>query len=211
MFVQAHTTTMRTQLTKTSIDLRIPEPSEQKTYKRKKKAVIKDTQHKALIKRSTFSFLFSLTKTDYAKLLKRQNQQRLQGQDPEQIQLNVPMFTHQRALPPASTAASSSEGAQTKGRSKDEDQVEEMEVISGDGNSSSIGGDGPEPMDQDDRFASSSSSSSPPYIRQHSYSGSSSSPTSTTFQQQQQPKTQPMPVDSIVVPPRTPSDPTPEI
>ncbi|OAQ35678.1 hypothetical protein K457DRAFT_132369 [Linnemannia elongata AG-77] len=147
----------------------------------------------------------------YAKLLKRQNQQRLQGQDPEQIQLNVPMFTHQRVLPPASTAASGLEGARTKGKSKDEDQVEEMEVINGDGSSSSIGGNGPEPMDQDDRFASSSSSSSPPYIRQHSYSGSSSSPTSTTFQQQQQPKTQPMPVDSIVVPPRPPSDPTPEV
>ncbi|KAG9062448.1 hypothetical protein KI688_005363 [Linnemannia hyalina] len=93
----------------------------------------------------------------YAKLLKRQHQQALQGQNPEHMQFNVPVFAHQRTFPLVSTATSGSEGARTKGKSKDEDQDEEMEVINDNGSSGS-GGNGPEPMDQEDRSGSSSSS-----------------------------------------------------
>ncbi|KAH7025487.1 hypothetical protein BKA57DRAFT_480341 [Linnemannia elongata] len=135
----------------------------------------------------------------------------LQGQDPRTDSAQCTDVHPPARSPSSTTAASSSEGARTKGKSKDEDQVEEMEVINGDGSSSSIGGNGPDPMDQDDRFASSSSSSSPPYIRQHSYSGSSSSPTSTTFQQTTTTKntTHACRLYRRAIPP--PSDPTPEV
>ncbi|KAG0301172.1 hypothetical protein BGZ97_002911, partial [Linnemannia gamsii] len=79
----------------------------------------------------------------YAKLLKRQHQQMLQGKDPDQIQLNVPMYTHQRVLPPAtaaSIAASStgSEGEQGKSMNQDADRDVDMEV--GNAHRGSIGG-----------------------------------------------------------------------
>ncbi|KAG0275341.1 hypothetical protein BGZ96_003828, partial [Linnemannia gamsii] len=107
----------------------------------------------------------------YAKLLKRQHQQMLQGQDPDQIQLNIPIFTHQRALPPSTTApvAASdigSDGGQKKNKSQYEDRDVEMEISDANNVSSSgsdnpdaagVVGTGSEPMDQDEQFDSSSS------------------------------------------------------
>ncbi|KAF9130319.1 hypothetical protein BGW39_003244 [Mortierella sp. 14UC] len=85
----------------------------------------------------------------YAKLLKRQQQQIMQGQDPEQIQFQVPIFSQfsQRALPATAAAtgrgsagSGTSGGSQSsnKGMDHDEDKDEEMETVAG--NNSNGGG-----------------------------------------------------------------------
>ncbi|KAG0280550.1 hypothetical protein BGZ95_009673 [Linnemannia exigua] len=145
----------------------------------------------------------------YAKLRKREQQQILQGQEQEQIQLQIPIFSQfsQRTLPPArgSTGPVSGVGEGAGGaQNNNEDIDEELGVTVGsNGGSSSSSGynnnagvmatSGPEPMDQDGHAGSSSSSLSS-HPRQHhqpsssTRTGSSSSSSSSTvnFQPQQE-------------------------
>ncbi|KAG0377938.1 hypothetical protein BGX24_005139, partial [Mortierella sp. AD032] len=108
----------------------------------------------------------------YAKLLKRQQQQILQGQEPEQIQLQIPIFSQfsQRALPPTrgSTGSSSGSGSGTGAgagvtqNSNYKGSDEELEVAVGSNGRANSGSSNnnnagvmaidPEPMDQDDHF-----------------------------------------------------------
>ncbi|KAG0219319.1 hypothetical protein BGX33_003594 [Mortierella sp. NVP41] len=63
----------------------------------------------------------------YAKLLKRQQQQRLQGRDPDQIQLQIPMFS-QRTLSASSSSSKTTALASTTSAERETAKDTEMEV-----------------------------------------------------------------------------------